>query len=63
MGTTRTKRIEIAGEPILTAAILICCAWGKIHWVWFWIAMSLEFICACVRKYELLESSKKGENQ
>ena len=39
----RKLRIDL-GFEIITPTILICCAWGKVNWWWFWGILFLEFI-------------------
>lgn len=30
------KLIDMLGDDIVLAALLICSAFGKISWIWFW---------------------------
>ena len=37
-------RIKLDGEDVFISAVLICCAWEKIEWYWFWIVFVLALL-------------------
>jgi len=39
----RHLKVRLYGSlDIFLSAVLLACAWGKIHWAWFWVILILE---------------------
>lgn len=45
MKVNRTH-VYVSGTDIFISSILICCAWGKISWGWFWVVFIIQVLAA-----------------
>lgn len=41
--------VDVDSTDIFLSVLLICCAWGKVSWAWFWLVILL-LIFGCVGK-------------
>jgi hypothetical protein len=43
---TKKIRVWFSSGDFVLAALIIACAWNKLSWKWFWVAMLIEGIAA-----------------
>ena len=47
------RKLKVDIEDFFITALMICCAFGKVHWGWFWVTLALHIATIVCKKKEI----------